>query len=253
MPRLSQIFKERVGRIFRRSSRQSHAPTSLVKKGSFDSTSEETLRLSESELSLAAYCEGYGSSNKFLVEECDNSPSVITFNESEEEEEEYKDIQADTEAQATAKTALKDERPKKKAVSFSHVQVRHYELILGDNPGIRYPLSIGWNYQLEEHNHVDDYEDRRARAREFRKLHDRISPRLYGKEGDDFDIDIFDGPPDELSLYERRMRLRAFGYSEAYLRKLERQRQCRTALEWGGGGTPRFPHCDAFIQRYSRE
>lgn len=245
MPKLS-AFKQRIGRILRP---RHHAKTvGVVTKDRCESVkdnhghqhsfdTDETLRLSESELSL--------------------NPSVLDLSCEEEEEEEV---------EAATKTSTDEARSPQKSVSFSRVTVRHYERILGENPGCRYPLSIGWNYQFEEQARVDDYEDRRAQEKQARKPQNKVCPRLYipprnimedghyvNEDGEGEDHDDDDRLLPELTLYERRMVLRKYGYSEQYLRDQERQRQCRTALEWGNGGTPRFPHCDKFIERYSRQ
>jgi hypothetical protein len=64
------------------------------------------------------------------------------------------------------------ERKKKRrhtnAVRFSDVNVREYERIMSDNPACRSGpgIGIGWNYDATETNlSVDEWEDRRARAR----------------------------------------------------------------------------------------
>mmetsp|Transcript_27814 Transcript_27814/g.39088 ORF Transcript_27814/g.39088 Transcript_27814/m.39088 type:complete len:229 (+) Transcript_27814:32-718(+) len=50
-----------------------------------------------------------------------------------------------------------------KNVSFDQIQVREYEITLGDNPAVRQgvPISIGWNYVKQRTKSVDDYETHR--------------------------------------------------------------------------------------------
>ena len=153
--------------------------------------------------------------------------------------------------------------PKKngRSVSFTDVTVRHYDLILGDNPYVKYPLSLGWNYSKEEVHKVDAFECHRD-ERETQASRERIQPRLYVPPDVPYhymndvhteqDYDDATSKPVELSLYERRARLRAFGYTEASLRQLERQRIVALALEWKGGGTPRFPFSQHYIARYTK-
>ena len=249
MPKLAALQKLR--RLFHRR----HCHGQKIAAASFDSSTDETLRISESELSLSPSTCNSNSDRVFSV----NTSHSNSFDHQDADTLGQEQVQeAQTATLTLATTSSKPQKRKKKAVSFSQVQIRHYELILGENPGIRYPLSIGWRYHLEEHQHIDDYETKRAEEKKT-KEQDKV-PRLYVPPGeaaedheDDPHEDGDDGLLEELTLYERRMRLRTFGYSEAYLRTQERQRQCRIALEWGGGGGPRFPHCDAFIQRYSRE
>lgn len=100
------------------------------------------------------------------------------------------------------KTSVMDARtPRKPKVSFSTVEVRHYERILGDNPGVSSgpPLSIGWNYYDDRtiQLSVDDYEYYQ------RPCHDESDMVL--------------------SRYERETILEALGYSEKEVAKAIRQ------------------------------
>ncbi|CAB9530111.1 expressed unknown protein [Seminavis robusta] len=160
-------------------------------------------------------------------------------------------------------------QPKKKSVAFSDVTVRQYELILGDNPGCKYPLSLGWNYAEQAMVQVDAFEQDRERRMDVSK-NDRIEPRLYFAPDETSPLymaadhylsdvhmeqdysDYKPHVPTELSLYERRARLRAFGYTEANLRNLERQRLTALALEWKNGGTPAFPFSHKYVSRYTK-
>lgn len=67
------------------------------------------------------------------------------------------------------KTALFGSPKSKPLVHFGSIEIREYEIILGDNPGcLSGPsLSIGWNYSTLENipNTVDKYEINRAPRR----------------------------------------------------------------------------------------
>lgn len=154
-------------------------------------------------------------------------------------------------------------KPKKKScrVTFTDVSIRHYNLIVGDNPYCRFPLSLGWNYGKEETHKVDLFEVQRDEQKHER-IRERIHPRLYvpptlpyhylSDVHTEQDYDDSDERPTELTLHERRARLRAFGYTEAALRKAERQRIVALGLEWKDGGTPHFPFSQHFITRYTK-
>lgn len=53
----------------------------------------------------------------------------------------------------------------KSNVSFSTIEIRHYTMIVGDNPGDLHstgvPLSIGWDYTYHTTWNMDDYEQHR--------------------------------------------------------------------------------------------
>ena len=224
-----------------------------------DDGEEETVRLEESQSELSSCI-------SFSVEPV-VVPSTIT------------------EAEATTAT-----QTTRKHVSFKDVTVRHYDLILGDNPYNKYPLSLGWNYRQHETETIDVEAFEEARDRRLQqRANDRIQPRLYvPPEGlgdpasgvttchylsdvhteEDFD-DHLSKLLSELTLQERRIRLRSYGYSEAYLRKAERQRRVALALEYSvndgddkknggsatlaqpGPPTPGFPYSPKFITRYN--
>lgn len=99
------------------------------------------------------------------------------------------------------KPVLQNPALRKSRVSFSTVEVRHYERILGDNPGVSSgpPLSIGWNY----------YEDRTLRVSvdEYEYYHNPCQ--------DESDM--------VLSRYERESILEGLGYSEKDVARSIRQ------------------------------
>jgi hypothetical protein len=99
------------------------------------------------------------------------------------------------------KSSVVPPSPNRTKVSFSTVEVRHYERILGDNPGVSSgpPLSIGWNYYDDKtiRVSVDEYEYYQSRCQ------------------DESDM--------VLSRYERENILEALGYSEKEVARAIRQ------------------------------
>jgi hypothetical protein len=197
--------------------------------------------------------------------ELEDSTSLLLCGEEEEE---------DAVALATtASTASTTSRGSNKSVSFSQVSVRQYDLIVGDNPGCKYPLALGWNYTETYTVDVTGYEQERAKRLEG-YMADRVEPRLYQVptkteeetllhnqrvdhylkdvhvEQDYDDYDVY--KPTELSLYERRARLLAFGYTEEHLRQLERQRLVTLALQWKEGDAPCVSVSPHYVARYAR-
>ena len=69
----------------------------------------------------------------------------------------------------TASSTVTSESSFKKSVTFSFVQVREYNRVVGDHPDVRIgpPISLGWEYNIQLDQSVDDYEasrpDRRKR------------------------------------------------------------------------------------------
>jgi len=88
-------------------------------------------------------------------------------------------------------------------VSFTSIDVREYNVVLGDHdfPEDGLPLSLGWDYVEHTSIQVDDYEELRRYPFPNRR-------------------------PQKLGYYERKNRLkRVSGYSESELRHMERERQ----------------------------
>jgi hypothetical protein len=140
-----------------------------------------------------------------------------------------------------------------KKVSFSDVQVRTYELILGDNPDCSFPLSLGWKYNTADRVDVNTYEDERQPKRASSPRVASIEPDLntihIGQVLDplflttntrirDNAVDYASSTMVPLTLQERRLRLRAQGHSEQRLRQQERKRRVQLALEWSSGQFP---------------
>jgi len=55
----------------------------------------------------------------------------------------------------------------RKNISFSTLEVRSYDVTLGDNPGVSNgpPVSLDWNYEDSQHINLDEYESLRAPRR----------------------------------------------------------------------------------------
>ena len=72
--------------------------------------------------------------------------------------------------------------PIKRNISFSTLEIRHYEMILGDNPGGSSgpPLSLGWNYDEDQTKVLDmeDYEQTREARRKVDQLHLKPGNRI---------------------------------------------------------------------------
>lgn len=90
-------------------------------------------------------------------------------------------------------------RTSKKEVSFDAVQIRHYRMILGDNPAcsIGAPVQLDWEHEHEEKHDLDIYEVERRPRRRLRHL--------------------------VLSYYRRKDILLQAGYNENEMRLVERQ------------------------------
>jgi len=65
--------------------------------------------------------------------------------------------------------------PIKRNISFSTLEIRNYEVVLGDNPGGSSgpPVSLGWNYDESKTKVLDmeDYEQTRETRRKHHELH----------------------------------------------------------------------------------
>ena len=158
-----------------------------------------------------------------------------------------------------------------KNVSFSDVQVRTYELILGDNPDSSFPLSLGWKYNEADKMDLDTYQEGHQPKRppkvqqeppigpDLNTLHlgQVLDPTLFttSKRIPDNAVDYASSAMVALTLQERHLRLRAQGFSEQSLRQQERRRRVQLALEWSFGLYPKeaggFPYntC-AFFRHY---
>jgi len=261
----------------------------LVGGNSDHSSEDETVRLeeSESEWSLSMY----SSSSSLLG--CPTREEALLVDTADKQTK----TKTTTDSAASASVSVKPVRAKK--VSFANVTTRHYDLILGDNPHCKYPLSLGWDYQIESTQSVEDHQDVCQQAKE-QAARDRIQPRLYTPPDNgtdtpltiaqvsanhymadvhmecDYDDEVSRKSLSELSMQERRTRLRAYGYTEAALRQAERRRRVNLALEWSAHkgeeqpeGAPvtttatktvapvsapqaPFPYSSKFVTRYAR-
>ena len=126
--------------------------------------------------------------------------------------------------------AIKVETKPCKKVSFDTVEERQYGLIVGDSPDIDdgFPLMLDWKYNKVVPVSVDVHQERRTGGPSAGRI-------------------------EELDVYERRLRLRAMGFTEAQLRLAERRRRIHLSLEWAYGmnkkNTPPFLN-DSFVNHY---
>lgn len=111
--------------------------------------------------------------------------------------------QVAVEAKATT-AAVKHRR-----VSFADVEVRHYRLIVGDNPYTEVPLSLGWEYDDSRHATLDEFE-------------------AHHSAGDYKNAQLME----PLEVAERQARLRRAGYTNDQIRREERRRRVLLLLEW---------------------
>lgn len=136
----------------------------------------------------------------------------------------------DSEVRDQVKTATDTKQQRKKSVSFDTVETREYGLIVGDSEDIidGFPLMLDWKHTEGVKETVDVHQDH-AKAR------DRC------------------GPIQELDSHERRLRLRAMGFTEAQLRLAERRRRVLISQEWAYGqnkkNTPPFLN-KSFVNNY---
>jgi hypothetical protein len=122
------------------------------------------------------------------------------------------EIRVDEDPPANVKTqslAETDSSSKSQRVSFSDVEIRNYSLILGDNPFVEVPLSLGWDYGETVHASVDDFEEHQL-------------------SGDYKNAQMME----PLDVTERQSRLRRVGYSKERIREEERRRRILLLLEW---------------------
>jgi hypothetical protein len=158
---------------------------------------------------------------------------------------------------------VKTKKASDKMVSFSDVQVRTYEVILGDNPDCSFPLSLGWKYSTAHKADVNTYEDEQQPKRtpkprlQVASIEPDLNTMHIGQVLDplflttktrtqDNAVDYASSTIAPLTLHERRLRLRAQGHSEQSLRQQERKRRVQLALEWSSGQFPKeaggFPY-----------
>jgi hypothetical protein len=97
----------------------------------------------------------------------------------------------------------------KKNVQFSDVHVRVYNRILGDNPYVEIPLSIGWEYAVEEPSSVEEHEVRQFQP-DYVKANDM----------------------EPLEQNERIQKLVSVGIPKEVIRREERRRKIQIVKEW---------------------
>lgn len=165
-------------------------------------------------------------------------------------------LMAESEAVETILTravAAKDKTKQKKNVSFSTIQIRTYELILGDNPDCSFPLSLGWKYSEDNAVDLNDYECHHHPKRMQARIEDCVHVgQLLGINSPLVDP-LMISAMRPLTLHERRVLLRAQGHSEQSLRKAERRRRIELSLQWASGHFPKqddFPYSQRFFLNY---
>jgi hypothetical protein len=114
-----------------------------------------------------------------------------------------------TTSTSTSATTQTLPKPKKKQVHFSDVNVRVYNRILGDNPYVEIPLSIGWEYSVEEPSSVEDHQ-----ARQF-------EPDYANASG-----------MEPMEQAERMQKLESVGIPKEVIRRGERRRKIQIVKEW---------------------
>lgn len=97
-----------------------------------------------------------------------------------------------------------------KHVSFSFVEVRQHQLILGDNPYAEIPLGLGWDFNVTPPASVDEFEKEYHESPDY-KIAKELEP---------------------LDLAERQSRLRGVGYTNEQIRQEERMRRINLVMEW---------------------
>jgi hypothetical protein len=108
-------------------------------------------------------------------------------------------LKASQPSHGTADTTKSDGARKSREVSFHSISIRHYPMILGDNPAVSIgsPVQLDWDYHGEEKHDLDIYEVERRPRRKLRHL--------------------------VLSYYRRKDILLQAGYDENEMRSKERQ------------------------------
>lgn len=154
---------------------------------------------------------------------------------------------------AEVKSAAVSPRETKKNVNFSTIHIREYELIVGDNPDCSFPLSLGWRFIEDETMDLDFYE----RHHKPKRLQGRIEDSVHVGQLLGVTLPLIDPlmttTMRPLTLYERRLLLRAQGHSEQNLRKAERKRRVELSLQWASGHYPKqeaFPYSQRFYLNY---
>ena len=104
--------------------------------------------------------------------------------------------QSRSETQTAAQTST---GRKRREVSFNSIEIRHYQMTLGDNPAcsIGAPVQLAWEWDDEERHDLDIYEVERRPRRKLRHL--------------------------VLSYYRRKDILMAAGFDENHQKSVERQ------------------------------
>jgi len=130
------------------------------------------------------------------------------------------------------------EPQKRNSVTFSTVEVRYYNRVLGDNPSCDFPLSLGWRHESSKPVPVNDF-DRR---------HESDSLYVNAKHLSPTDVQ-----------YRKQLFCHIAGFSETQLRREERRRRlqliqevfCSSNASADASAACDLPRCaDILIPRY---
>lgn len=168
--------------------------------------------------------------NKVLEKQESDSDETSPLWESSSTLDSFRGSFSKPEHEVEVKTANDAGQKPKKRVSFDTVEIREYGLIVGDSEDIvdGFPLMLDWAHTQGVKTSVDIHQDQvKTRDRQH--------------------------PIQELDTHERRLRLRAMGFTEAQLRLAERRRRIQISQEWAYGqnkkNTPPFLN-KSFVNNY---
>ncbi len=86
-------------------------------------------------------------------------------------------------------------------VKFQNIEIRNYDMTLGDNPSCSYgpPVSLDWKYDKEQVLHIDDYEEGRGTRRKTYQMQMNARYRRHI-------LDQMHFTPDEIARSEKEIK-----------------------------------------------